>query len=185
MIRDWLQLRRRVGINPATPLPSQEGQLRYARPDGAAGVLYLALGAADDSVAWTGILPKTGGTISGDLTLGGHLRASGDAPTYTLLVPAGDTATAAVVGNDIAGQIEVVPGGTGIATGSFITVTFDAAYPGSSYTVLITPDSSAARSLTTGIGPTGRTANGFNLDTRTALTSGSTYQWGYLVIYRG
>lgn len=68
MIRDWLQLRRRVGINPATPLPSQEGQLRYVRADGAAGVLYLALGAADESVAWADVR-NTSHTHTGSATL--------------------------------------------------------------------------------------------------------------------
>ncbi|MCC6313431.1 MAG: hypothetical protein IT337_05425 [Thermomicrobiales bacterium] len=130
-------------------------------------------GTADDDVATITLGPFTG-----------RIETAGPKPGYTLLAPAGTTATASITGNDISGQIEVVPGGTGIATGSFITITFFTPYPSATFDVQITPNSSAARSLTTGIGPTSRSSTSFNLDTRTALTSGSTYQWGYLVIYR-
>lgn len=50
-----IQLKRLVGISPATPLASQEGQIRYVRDDGDDGVLYIARGAADDSVDWVDV----------------------------------------------------------------------------------------------------------------------------------
>lgn len=120
-----------------------------------------------------------------DPVLNSHLHANTTTPTYTLLAPAGTTATASITGNDVAGMIEVVPGGTGITTGSFVQINFGAAYPGSSFSISVTPASSAARALGGVVGPTGRNATDFDLATNTALTSGSTYQWFYQIIYYG
>ena len=120
-----------------------------------------------------------------DPILDNHLRTNTTVPTYTLLAAAGATATAAIAGTDVAGLIEVVPGGAGITTGSFVQINFGASYPGSSYSVVITPASSSARALGGVVGPTSRSTTDFDLATATALTSGSTYQWFYQVIYYG
>lgn len=99
------------------------------------------------------------------------------APTIAADAAAGTTASVAISGRDDAMQIQVIPGGTGIATGSVLTVTFAAAMATSSYVVEVTPNSSAARTLGGVVGPTARNTAGFDLATNTALTSGSTYQW--------
>lgn len=117
----------------------------------------------------------------------GHLHSGGTAPTATVLTAAGTTGAASIIeGNDISGLIQVIPGGTGIASGSIVTLNFAVAYPTSTYSVQITVGSSASRSLTPGnVGATSRTTSGFTIATPTALTSGSTYQWYYTVVYTG
>lgn len=103
-------------------------------------------------------------------------------PTYTLLAAAGATATAAITGNDDTMQVQIVPSGAGIAAGSVITITFGAARASSNYAVLVSPNSSAARTLGGVVGGTSRGTGGFDLATATALTSGSTYQWSVRVV---
>jgi hypothetical protein len=108
-------------------------------------------------------------------------RASAVTPSLAALAAAGSTASVAVSGRDDVMQVQVIPGGTGIASGSILTVTFANPLANASYDVLPSPNSSAARSLGGVIGATGRGAGGFDLATATALTSGSTYQFGILV----
>ena len=48
----WLRLKRLVGINPATPLSTQEGQIRYARDGDVDGVLYLAQHKTGHTYTW-------------------------------------------------------------------------------------------------------------------------------------
>lgn len=108
--------------------------------------------------------------------------ASVTAPSYTLLAAAGATATAALTGNDDTMQVQIVPGGAGIAAGSVITITFGAARAVSTYAVLVSPNSSAARTLGGVVGCTSRGTGGFDLATATALTSGSTYQFSVRIV---
>lgn len=117
-------------------------------------------------------------TEKGDLSETGGFGA---VPTVTKLTAAGTTTTVAITGTDTSGEITIVPGGTGIAAGSIVTVTFAVERATNSYNVHPSLNSQAARSLATNIGPTGRTTTGFDIDTRTALTSGSTYIFGFLI----
>src|SRR5690348_9815110 len=48
----WLLLKRLIGINPATPLDSQEGQLRYTRDGAVDGKLELARQLSGGSFEW-------------------------------------------------------------------------------------------------------------------------------------
>jgi hypothetical protein len=48
----WLLLKRLIGINPATPLDSQEGQLRYTREGAVDGKLELARQLSGGSFEW-------------------------------------------------------------------------------------------------------------------------------------
>lgn len=107
-------------------------------------------------------------------------RAAAAAPTFAALAAAGSTAsTSGSEGDDESGIIQLVPGGTGITTGSFLDVQFATARPSSKFDVQLTPASSAARTAGATVGPTGRSTSKFSLTTGTALTSGSTYQWFY------
>lgn len=102
-------------------------------------------------------------------------------PTIAAAAAAGTTATVTITGNDEEGIIVLVPGGTGIATGTQATVTFGLARPSANYTVHLQPFSSAARTAGATVGPTSRSASGWSITTGTALSSGSTYQWLYRV----
>lgn len=78
-------------------------------------------------------------------------------------------------------MIQLVPGGTGITTGTFLEVDFNVDKPDAKYAVHIQPLSSAARTVGASVGPTSRLTTKFSLTTGTALTSGSTYQWLYTI----
>lgn len=54
---DWAKLRRMVGISPATPLATQEGQLRYSRNGDVDGRLYLAQYRVGGTYRWQGANP--------------------------------------------------------------------------------------------------------------------------------
>jgi hypothetical protein len=117
-------------------------------------------------------------TEKGDLSeTGGY----GAVPGVAALAAAGTTASVSIVGTDTQGQITLTPGGAGIAAGAIITVTFAVERSSASYNVHPSYNSNAARSLPTGIGPVSRSTTSFDIDTRTALTSGSQYILGYLV----
>jgi hypothetical protein len=71
-----------------------------------------------------------------------------------------------------------------LATGDPFRLSPGAGRATSEYDVFVSLVSNAARSLPTGVGPVSRGTTSFNLDTRTALTSGSVYQFSYLVVER-
>lgn len=61
-IFDWIRLRRLVGIDPATPLDTQEGQVRYQRSsDSADGLLYLARRTSGGTMEWKDLTAGGGG----------------------------------------------------------------------------------------------------------------------------
>jgi hypothetical protein len=117
-------------------------------------------------------------TEKGDVTEAGGFGA---VPTVTKLTAAGTTGTVTITGNDTQGEINIVPGGTGIAAGSLLTLTFAVERPSAKYNVHISMNSQSARSLASGIGPTSRATTGFDIDCRAVLTSGTTYTWGYSI----
>lgn len=106
-------------------------------------------------------------------------RAVAATPTYTLAAAAGNTATALIVGDDRHGVLQITPGGTGITTGSLITITFAHAFATANLAFVMTPASSAARSLGMVLGTSTKTTTTILIATSVALTSGSTYQWNY------
>jgi hypothetical protein len=81
-------------------------------------------------------------------------------------------------GNDNAGFIELAAG-TGPAAGVILTITFAATRPSTKYNVILTPRNNAARSLGGVVGQTNTLTTSVDIDTRTALTASTTYQWGY------
>jgi len=125
-------------------------------------------------------------TVTSDITLSAHLRASGTAPTVSAGANLGSTGSASITeGNDISFILQLIPGGVGIATGTQCSISFHSSMPGSSYTVMMTPGSSAARTLGMFCGATSRSASGFDFSTAMILISGSTYQWHVQVMYHG
>jgi hypothetical protein len=116
-------------------------------------------------------------------TLNKQLRTSGTAPTLSVQAAAG--ATAAIsnqAGNGIAGFFRLTPNGAGIAAGTVLRFTFATARPDTNFTLILTPHSNAARTLGGVIGPTNRTTTTIDIDTRTALTAGSAYDFGYVIV---
>ena len=105
-------------------------------------------------------------------------------PTIVANANLGTTGTASVLsGNDSDFVVEMVPGGSSIASGNQAAVTFSVERPDSGYTVQITPLSSDAAALAAPlIRATSRAGSGFTLArATTALTSGQTYQWSVSV----
>lgn len=185
-IVDWLQFRRMVGRNPATPIPTQEGQVRYERKSTTTGKFYLARFLTGGTYEWhelTDNLPLAGGTVSGNatfngdvtignsqgdtLTIGSHIKVTGADPTLTATpvgtypaagtTPSGVTLTA---GNDTVMEINLTTG-TGCATGLLLHVAFATARASSSYAVWVQPRTSGAAQLFTYL--TGRGTGGFDL----------------------
>jgi hypothetical protein len=107
----------------------------------------------------------------------------GATPTYTKQTGAGSTATTAgqAGGNDRNGVIELIPGGTGIASGAQVLVTFALPRATANYTIHLTPLTTAARTAGAAVGPTSRNTTTWTLTSDIALSSGSTYRWSYLV----
>jgi hypothetical protein len=121
--------------------------------------------------------------LDAGLTIGGHVDTSGSASGVAAGAAAGTTAVATFVGgNDTAGVLQLVPGGTGIATGVIFTITFAAARADANFHERFTPLSSAARTLGGVIGASARATGSVTISTNTALTSGATYIWGYDIL---
>lgn len=100
-------------------------------------------------------------------------------PTIAVTAAAGSTATATITGHDEAGLIQLIPGGTGIATGEQLIISFALARPSSNYVIILQAVSSAARTIGTAVGPATRATGSWRIRTDSVLTSGSTYQWFY------
>jgi hypothetical protein len=143
--------------------PAIRGSLRIT--GGTPDVLYVGLQGASSALTWYRVETTPWGT----------------APTIAALTAAGSTATASVVGNDTCGVITVSPSGAGITTGNIFTLTFAATRPSTSYTLLLTPSSSDARTLGMTLGRASRATTSVTVATATALTSGNTYTWDYRI----
>lgn len=144
------------------------------------------LAAAVTDETGTGALVLATGPSLSTPVLVAHLASSTTAMGFTALAAAGSTAsTTGSVGTDVAGFVQIVPNGAGIAAGSICTLTFGTAYANTSYALVLTPASSAARTLGGVVGPTARTTTTVDLATSTALTAGSTYQWTYHITTYG
>lgn len=162
----------------------------YLRTNGAAGTIIYEKATGSGNTGWLVVgnlyLPLAGGTLTGDLTLGRHLRAGGSAPAIAANANLGSTGVASITeGNDTSGIIQLVPGGTGIASGVQATITWNVAFTGSSYGFVMWPHSSAAAALAAQLRPVSRSSTTMDLTVATALITGTTYQWDYLTVYHG
>lgn len=120
-------------------------------------------------------------TLNGEPVVIDRIRRSTHTPpTFTKQTGAGTTGvTTGSVGNDMVGMIQLVPGGTGIASGAQVVIAFAEALPNTNYIIQVQPASSAARTAGASVGPTGRTTGQWTLTADSALASGSTFQWFY------
>lgn len=149
-------------------------------------VLQKIQRSAPASVPFEAAISAPGASLTGDLTLGAHLLSGTTVMGFAVGAAAGATGSiAGSAGTDVAGVLQVIPNGAGIAAGTIATLTFGAVMPSGNYAVVLTPASSAARTLGGVVGPTSRATNNFVIQTATALTAGSTYQWLYLIVSYG
>jgi len=147
----------------------EQGDLVLVAPIGESGEEFVVIGTIDD------------GSIPTELELPAQIRSIGATPSVSALAAAGSSATVSITGTDTAGMVQLVPGGSGIASGSVLTITFSSPRANGNYFVGLTPNSNAARAVTN-IGPASRSSVSFSLTVGAALTSGSTYQWLFFVV---
>ena len=107
-------------------------------------------------------------------------RDAAATPALSLAAAAGSTATGSIVGSDRSGVLQITPNGTGIAAGSLATITFARPLGSANLAFVMTPASSAARSLGMVLGTSTKTATSVLIATSVALTAGSNYQWNYI-----
>lgn len=90
---DWLQLRRMIGINPATPLASQEGQIRYVRDGNTDGNLYVARNKVGSTMEWqpvnSVVVTEHGSQDSADTSSTASTTIYSTAITRSITLPAG------------------------------------------------------------------------------------------------
>lgn len=109
-------------------------------------------------------------------------RTAGGTTTFTKFAASGSTGSlTGSTGNDEAGLIRLVPGGSGVTSGDLLYVTFGVTKPSAHYAVHLQPFSSAASALGANVRPVSRSSVSFVVTTDTAPTSGSVYQWLYSV----
>jgi len=185
-----------------------DGQLRYVRPAGSIGVLYVARGLADNTTyAWvpvaltasptfTGTVTLDGITTTGATLLGnqstdthqiaGRIITDGSAPSIspnavnTTGLGIGGTAT--ISGNNTSGVIVLDPAGTPGA-GTQATVTFFGIDRGSqSYGVWLTPDDADALLDDGKVRALRSSGTQWVIVSNAAYTNLNAKQWHYLIV---
>ena len=143
--------------------------------------------AVNDQVALVSIAGKP--TVIGKIVRGAvgmarirrHLALTGPAASFTFPGGHGAGSGATAVncdGNDNAGFIEITTG-TGTAAGVFLRISFSENRENTKYNLILIPRSNSARSLGGVFGPTNHNVGSVDIDSRTALTASTLYQWGY------
>ena len=117
-------------------------------------------------------------TVSGTLTVNGHLITGGSTPTITAGTAACTTPTVSVSGNDTAGLITITTGTGCAASGKMATVNFASAFASAPRVVLTAAESNAARKSYYVDSATITTA-GFDIDVTVSNTDTTTYKWYY------
>ena len=152
----WIQLKRMVGINPATPLESQEGQLRYSRDGSVDGKVYLARRKSGGTYEWEQLNQKQ--PLDSDLTaIAGLADPNADrilfwddsAGSYAYLTPGTNltiTGTTIDAAGGAGGTVEVDEGGSKVNDAGIIN--FDA----TDFNVSDSPSGTANVSLNYGTG---------------------------------
>ncbi len=117
-------------------------------------------------------------TITGNLTVQGHIISGGTAPTIAAGPAACTTPTVSVSGTDTSGTITVVTGTGCAASGKLATVTFAVPF-GSAPHVLLTPAEPHATAIGTYIDSSTISSSAFDLQVTTTPASSTTYKWYY------
>lgn len=120
--------------------------------------------------------------VSGVPTIIGRLKKAAYAtPTITPLSPLGTSGAATLEANssDYSGLIILTGGSASFSAGGQATFNFAQTLPDTSYAVLLTPGSNAAADMN--FNATSRTVNGWNINFRSAPTSGTAYHFYYFI----
>jgi len=128
-------------------------------------------------IDYQGNLTVKSATITGTLTVNGHIVTANTSGTTsaTVQTAAGSTATCTLSGDDTSGLITIASTGTGQATGNQCTIGFSSSYGANSHPVVT---STASNGIGVGAYLTPGTAN-FKLNFTTAPTAGQTYTFDY------
>ncbi|MGB4966668.1 MAG: tail fiber domain-containing protein, partial [Candidatus Saccharimonadales bacterium] len=131
----------------------------------------------------SGNVTVAGNLETADIYVGGHIVTKGSAPVATTGVALGvlgaSTYTPAVVndGTDAAGTVTVTAGGEQLTSGVLAHITFNKAFS-QSYKVVVSGGNERATDLRVYVV---KTAAGFDIVTRDAVTAGTQYTFDYMV----
>jgi len=134
-------------------------------------------GAVLAKIDGAGNLSVKAATITGVLTVNGHIVTGNTSGSTTAAAQAGagTTASCTVTGNDTGGRISIASSGTGQAAGAQCIVTFSSAF-GSQPNPVITPTSANATAINAYLSAATGT---FTVNFNTAPTAGQTYTFNY------
>lgn len=118
-------------------------------------------------------------SVSGSMTLDGHIVTGGSPSTIAANAAACTSPTVSVAGDDIAGTITVTTGTSCTSSGDLATITFSAPY-GTVPNVTLTPVGAAAEQL--GGYTDNPSMTGFSVGGANTPTPSTTYQWAYQVM---
>ncbi len=140
------------------------------------GNSLLTADTADEIVAVGGAL-----TVSGIITINGHIVTGGSTPNIAAGAAACSVPTVSVSGDDTSGTISVTTG-TGCATsGTLATITFANAF-GATPHIVLTPGGAGAAGLNAYFNNSTLTTAGFSIGTNSTPASSTTYVWDYQVM---
>ncbi|HXH27100.1 MAG TPA: peptidase G2 autoproteolytic cleavage domain-containing protein, partial [Candidatus Acidoferrum sp.] len=122
-------------------------------------------------------------TITGNLTVNGHIITGGNTPTIAAGTAACTDPTAAITGNDESGMITIVSGANCTNGGRLSTITFNTAYAAAPRITLTAANANSAQ-LQTYVDSSTISPATFDLDTpnTTTIKNSTTYVWYYHVI---
>jgi hypothetical protein len=142
----------------------------------------------------TGTVMATGDfSADGDVTLGsgspdqitiaGHLGASGSAPTITVGAGAGSTgAVSTLFANDTRGVFTVTPGGAGIAAGVLATISWIRTRDDANYVVIVSAGDADAAGLGLWVNQSGQSTTACTVRCTATPVSGTGYTIEYFCI---
>lgn len=170
-----------------------------AQLDAKASIASLALLAPLASPVFTGTVTGAAMTLSGVVTMNGDVTignatsdvltiqsrivTAGSAPAAAANLAAGTGRAASVVyGDSTSGLLRVVTGGSGVAGGNFVTLTYFLNRPSANYTVFFIPANSAAQGIWQNMYVSALATSFFTLAINSAPAISTTYDFFYLVI---
>ncbi|HSX02359.1 MAG TPA: hypothetical protein VLI05_03535 [Candidatus Saccharimonadia bacterium] len=120
-------------------------------------------------------------TLTGTLTVNGHVVTAGSAPGIAAGAAACTGPTVSLSGTDTAGLITITTGSSCGATGKLATITFANAF-GAAPRVVLTPAEANAAGLRYYYDSATTSTTSFDLDTATAPANTTTYKFSYQVL---
>jgi hypothetical protein len=116
-----------------------------------------------------------------------HLNSFGPVPTVAAGAAAGASPTVAIVGSDVAGQLNITTGTTTTTNAILATITFGTAMKAPPKAVIITPNNAATKGLAVALTPYVGSANSTAAvwvitSGPTAIGDSTAFSWNYVVI---